>query len=78
MLFLPLKSQNFKKVYKINEKNEDNFDWKHKKYESLYTFLQDVRDFEKRVSYKLHGPVHTLGWTADAVAESTVTHKCED
>ena len=26
-------------------------------YASLYTFLQDVRDFEKRVLYYLHGPV---------------------
>ena len=32
-------------------KKSDNFDWKHTKYASLYTFLQDVRDFEKRVLY---------------------------
>ena len=45
--FGPLKSK-FKK--KFIKKSVD-FDWKLAKYASLYTFLQDVRDFEKSVLY---------------------------
>ena len=32
-------------------KKTDDFDRKHTKYAILYTFLQDVCDFEKRVLY---------------------------